>query len=351
MYAAVISPPAVRLVSSRSVGLLLALALCACGAAPPPVATLDWQAPTAPTAAPAALLPRLRVEGTRLVRETDGAPVRLRGVNVCSLEYDRDGKKWELDGDGSGLLKTLCDRGRWSVNAVRVPVNQQWFLEDDDYVRTVERLLDEANDRGAYVLLDVQWEVGRTLDPYHRNILPLPTFGEGNTTEAFWHKATSRWANRTNLLLDLINEPHDHGEQETSAALQVLVDAIRGRSTEPLIVVGGPDWAHSVDGYRTRPLRGENLVYSAHQYLPYDAADGFERRFGAAAAVVPVLVGEFLASPEDASYATSLVTFAEGHGVNGWFPWAVGCGFEKDSDLTQEPFTTLARTMRELNAR
>ncbi len=330
--------------------LAFALALCACGG-PAPVALLDWTVAPSPTPGRAAPLPRLRVEGAALLREGDGTQVRLRGVNVCSLEFDRDGANWELDADGSALLRTLAHPERWNVNAVRVPVNQQWFLEDEGYVERLERLLDEANDRGVYLLLDVQWEVGERLEPYHRNILELPTFGEGNTTEAFWHKASSRWANRTNLLYDLINEPHGHSAEETSAALQALVDAVRTRTQEPLILLGGHDWAHSVEWYRTHPLRGANLVYSAHQYLPYDPPESFEDRFGRAAGVVPVVVGEFLAEPAHAAYAGELVRFAEERGVDGWFPWAIGCGFGKDDDEATEPAAGLAAQLRALNRR
>lgn len=328
--------------------LLITLLGVACGpVAPEPNATLDWGAPVAPTPAPAMPLPKLRVEGTDL---TDGArTVRLRGVNVCSLEFDSTGANWKLDAAGSALLRTLADPTRWKANVVRMPVNQQWFLEDDAYVERIERIIDDANRLGLYVLLEVQWELGKTLEPYHRNILQLPTFGEGNTTEAFWLRATSRWANRTNLLYDLINEPHGFSDLDTARAMQALVSAIRRRDEQTVIVVAGSNWAHSVDYYRTHPLEGANLVYSAHQYLPHDPPSHFEGAFVNAARSLPVLIGEFLAEADDAAYASELVEVAEANALEGWLPWAIGCGFDEDGDRGGEPLASLARRMRELN--
>lgn len=322
---------------------LLAACGLGCGWAPP-LATLDWSAPVTPSPAPLAPLPRLSVEGTGL--RTAAGPLRLRGVNVCSLEFDATGANWELGPDGSGLLAVLADPSRWNANAARMPLNQQWLLEDEDYRVLVERLIDDANARGVYLVLDVQWEVGRKLEPYHQNILEVPTFGEGNTTEAFWHLVTSRWANRTNLLFDLINEPHGRSDEETAEAMQVLVDAIRQRDDKTPIVIGGMNWAHSVEYYAQRPLRGPQLIYSAHQYLPWDGTDTFAAHFGRPAAKIPVLVGEFLAEEANSGYALALADAADASGAVGWLPWAVGCGFTKSSDQSGEPFASLARKMR-----
>jgi hypothetical protein len=40
--------------------------------------------------------------------------------------------------------------------------------------------------------------------------LKQPTFGLGNTTEAFWHRASGRLSNRDNLLFDIINRAARH---------------------------------------------------------------------------------------------------------------------------------------------
>jgi hypothetical protein len=147
----------------------------------------------------------------------------------------------------------------------------------------------------------------------------------------------------------LINEAHDYSEVTTAKAMQALVDAIRSRDANVVIIISGMNWAHTVDYYRTNPLSGANLVYSAHSYLPYDGLDSLDERFGDAAATVPVLVGEFLAREANAEYARALVERSEALGVDGWLPWAIGCGFDENADTAVEPLKLLAAKMRELN--
>ncbi|MFZ5446070.1 MAG: glycoside hydrolase family 5 protein [Myxococcota bacterium] len=312
----------------------------------------DWTEPVQPTPAPPGAPPPLHVEGATL-RDEAGREVRLRGVNVCALEFDAAGTHWQLQPDGgSPVLDALADRTRWAANVVRMPVNQEWFLTDEAYVARVEALVDAAAVRGLYVLLDVQWERAQRTEPYHLNILRVPTFGAGNTTEAFWHRASSRFANRPHVLYDLVNEPHDTPAEEVSAAMQRLVDRLRTRSAAPVLVIGGPDWAHSVAWYREHPLRGGNLVYSAHQYLPYDGVDQFAENFERTAEAAPVLLGEFSAERAEVdgrAWQAVLVERAEAAGVDGWLPWAIGCGFTVDDDRSGPPhLQALAATMRAL---
>ncbi len=279
-----------------------------------------------------------------------GVEVRLRGLNVCSFEFDATGATWKLQADGgSGLLDVLVDPARWNANVVRVPVNQEWFLSDDDYVRRVEHVIDAAAARNVYVLLDLQWERGMKTEPYQLNISKEPTFGEGNTTEAFWLAASGRFSNRTNVLFDLINEPHEVPFDRLHTSFQRLVDRLSQRAPEALIVAGGPDWAHSVRSYRDRPLSGGRVVYSAHEYLPYDGPEKFVDNFEATAAVQPVIIGEFDATDAQVNgrlYAEVLVERAEAAGVVGWLPWAIGCGLSMDDDRGSGPGARIAAALR-----
>jgi hypothetical protein len=284
-----------------------------------------------------------------------GKETRLRGVNVCSFEFDAFGAHWRQASDGTNrLLDVLVDPLRWNANAVRMPVNQEWFLSDPAYVERIEAVIDAAAVRGLYVILDVQWEHAQRTEPYHLNILPEPTFGAGNTTEAFWFAASGRFANRFNMLFDLINEPHDVPFSKLHQSFQMLVDLIGLRAPETLIVAGGPDWAHRVEAYRDRPLQGERVIYSAHQYLPYDAPEQFVRNFESTAMRRPVLIGEFEPSRQQVAgrlYAEVLIERAEASGVVGWLPWAIGCGMSIDDDRGNGSGARIAALMRNLNVR
>jgi hypothetical protein len=330
---------------------LIAGVLAGCGApdAPGP----DWTQLVAPGAAPQDSPPRLHVEGASLKDEA-GNEVRLRGLNVCSLEFDRDGANWQLEADGgSPLLDALADATRWNANVVRMPVNQEWFLTDDAYVARVETLIDASARRGLYVLLDVQWEHAERTEPYQLNILKQPTFGVGNTTEAFWHLASGRLGNRKNLLFDLVNEPHDTPAADVAASMQKLADRIHQATPSAVLIIAGADWAHSVRYYLDHPLRGDNLVYSAHQYLPYDAPAQFRDNFERTAERAPVLLAELSSEASDVDgrpYQDVLVERAEAAGVDGWLVWAIGCGVSVDDDASGPPhLRSLASQLRSLN--
>lgn len=326
--------------------VLVAVALAGCG---PPEPSLDWTTPATPTPAPLRSPERLHLDG-RVLTNASGREVRLRGLNVCSFEFDATGANWKLQADGgSELLDVLVDPQRWNVNVVRVPVNQEWFLTDEAYVRRVEQVIDAAAVRDAYVLLDVQWERGLKTEPYQLNILKEPTFGEGNTTEAFWLAASGRFANRANLLFDLINEPHDVPFDRLHLSFQRLIDRLAERAPETLIIAAGPDWAHSVRSYRDRPLTKGRVVYSAHEYLPYDVPATFEDHFESTAAVLPVLVGEFDARDEQVDgrlYAEVLIERAEAAGAVGWLPWAIGCELGADDDRGTGAGARIASALR-----
>ena len=328
---------------------VVALAWTGCGEPEGP----DWNQVPAASAAPSHTPPQLHVDGATL-RDEAGTEVHLRGLNVCSLEFDRLGANWQLQPDGgSPLLDTLADSTRWNANVVRMPVNQEWFLTDDTYLARVESLIDAAALRDLYVLLDVQWEHAEATDPYQLNILKQPTFGLGNTTEAFWHLAAGRFGNRKNVLFDLINEPHDTPAADVAASMQRLADRIHQANPGAVLIIAGTDWAHSAGYYRDHPLRGANLVYDAHQYLPYDAPAQFSGNFERTAEVAPVLLSEFTSEALEVDgrpYQDVLIERAEAAGVDGWAPWAIGCGISLEDDLSGPPqLRSLAAQLRTLN--
>lgn len=311
--------------------------------------------PDQAAAAPNQVLPRLQTSGNKIVISTTGQEIRLRGVNVCSLEFDNSGRNYELSNGQSNLLTVLSDRSKWNANSFRMPLNQEWFVNNtNNYVSRVTQIIDDANNKGLYVIADDQWEKGQSTDPYSLNILKIPTFGSGNTTEAFWRKFISLYKDRTNIIYDVINEPHDYPASESAAAMQRMVTIMRSLQPNALIMVGGYSWAHSVDYYRTNPISGENIIYSAHQYLPYDNPDKFQSNFGATAKVRPTYLGEFDMDSDYINgqpYQKLLIDYAESNELVGWAPWAIGCGFEKDSYSSYGPAKIAADYMRRLNVR
>ncbi len=124
-------------------------------------------------------LPRLTVQGNRIVNADTLTPVWLRGVNRPGLEYS--GPLGE-----AGITESEFDVmvTGWGANIVRIPFNQEWALcregyDAEPYLAALDRVIRLAAERGAYTLLDLQWldasrVRGYTKDGRPNFVAPLP---------------------------------------------------------------------------------------------------------------------------------------------------------------------------------
>ncbi len=147
--------------------------------------------------------PPLRTQGNRIVGP-DGRPVRLRGVNIASLEWTDEGEN---------VLRSLeVAIDDWGCNIVRVPLSQdRWFgrspTQTDGgarYREIVDAMVVGAAKRGAYILLDLHWNNLAVWGQYigqHR----MPDPG----SLLFWRALGQRYANHPAVLMGLYNEPYD----------------------------------------------------------------------------------------------------------------------------------------------
>ncbi len=295
----------------------------------------------------------LHIEGTRILDDT-GHPVRLRGVNVASLE-------WSSDGEGHVLDTLRVATQEWKANIVRLPLSQdRWFgkaSEQKDggeaYRALVRRAVDETNGRGAYVLLDLHWndagEWGKNIGQHK-----MP---DQNSVE-FWKACAKAYRNKPGVLFDLYNETHDvswdvwkdgGSVEETqrvgagqgaftpvkypSPGMQALLDTIRATGANNVVVVGGLDWAYDLSGflkgYALRDAkRGKGLIYACHAYdNKGDAVPVFLAKLDAALPKIPVIVSEFGDTPKRGAdrtqptpWLTSVLAAIEARNCN-WTAW------------------------------
>jgi len=298
----------------------------------------------------------LKVVGTQLL-DTSGHRVRLRGANCASLE-------WSDDGDGH-ILKTFDVLVReWHANLIRLPLAQdRWFGKAPGqtdggagYRALVQQLVGFCASNNVYLILDLHWsdagEWGRHIGQHN-----LPD----RNSVAFWQNIAPLYKDTPSVLFDLYNEPAntdwDHwsrgGPQvetdpETKAVLtydsvgmQTLVDAIRSKGANNVIVAGGINWAYQVDGIldgrQLSDRRGHGIVYAAHPYpheyqgLGRETIAQWAARMEAFARKLPIIVTEFgsLSSdwpfPRDWNYTDEkwnreMIRVLEDHQWN-WTAW------------------------------
>jgi hypothetical protein len=192
-------------------------------------------------------LPRLRVEGSALLRDDTSSQCVLRGVNVSGLNYARyfhaPTGRWS---DAACITPELLDRLKaMHVNVIRLPLNQDWLLmgyhepelpeyhqtqsnESLSYLEDVDRIVTWAADRGMYVLLSLHTlrlstpRTGRRRNEsredrdslHHRMSVeswkqPYNAHLPDHRSWLFWSVLAQRYCGCSAVLFDLCNEPHE----------------------------------------------------------------------------------------------------------------------------------------------
>jgi hypothetical protein len=226
----------------------------------------------------------LKVWGNKLIDQT-GSVVRLKGVNICSME-------WLIVGENM-VRSTLVAYDNWGCNVIRVPLNQDfWFGygpgqygKGNDYQNVFDRVVQEAVKRDKYIIVDLHWsDQGIWGHKYGQQ--PMPD--ENSIT--FWKSVCSIYGNHPNILFGLYNEPHDvtweqwknggYIEHKASTflavGLQQLVEVIRDTGARNICIAGGLDWAYDLTGINNGyalvdkntagTFTGNGIVYDTHVY-------------------------------------------------------------------------------------
>ncbi len=239
------------------------------------------------SSAPGAPLRPLHISGTRIV-DSEGQPVRLRGVNAASLE-------WTSNGEGHILQTVNVAIRDWHVNIIRLPLSQdRWFGKAPEqhgdskpYRDLIQQVVNACATQHCYIILDLHWsdcnEWGANIGQHS-----MPDLN----SVAFWKDFAPVYANQPAVLFDLYNEPHDvswdvwlKGGNITDkpngrnagppkdyqcVGMQEMLDTVRATGANNLVVAGGLNWAYDFSGILAgRQLadpKGNGVVYASHCY-------------------------------------------------------------------------------------
>jgi hypothetical protein len=291
-------------------------------------------------AAAAAPLP-LKVVGDQIT--ANGKPIHLHGIDVCGMEWS---------GKGENVTRSVpVAFDRWHANIVRLPLCQdRWFGKTDDspdggvpYRKMVDEVVQEASERGKYVLLDLHWSDG---NEWGKNI-GQRTMPDDNSL-LFWKDCAARYKNNPAVLFDLYNEPvecpwsvwRDGGEvtdnvngsqlRYHAVGMQTLLEVIRGVGAKNVVLAGGLGYSSRLDFPDEAELRdpgGQGVVYGNHFYPGWENIPSWEKRILAfRKRGLPLLLGEFGAEPdqgnvqEAAHRASAMVTELKKLDLN-WIAW------------------------------
>lgn len=258
----------------------------------------------------------LKVVGTKILNSKN-EPVRLRGVNVASLE-------WSSDGQGHVLKTVATAIHDWHANVIRLPLAQdRWFghgPEQKDggasYRALVHQIVDFCATNKCYIILDLHWS---DCNEWGRNI-GQHSMPDTNSV-IFWKDFAPVYANHPAVIFDLYNEPHDVSwdiwlnggivkdkpnnrrqmqDPKTFQAvgMQTLLDTVRATGAKNVVIAGGLDWAYDfsgiLDGRQLSDPHGRGVIYANHVYdNKNDSVEAWVAKMKNASAKLPVIVTEF----------------------------------------------------------
>ncbi|MDB5074240.1 MAG: hypothetical protein JWO42_419 [Chloroflexi bacterium] len=296
----------------------------------------------------------LHVVGNQLVA-ADGKQVTLRGVDKAGSEYACVQGWGSLDGPTDQA--SVNAMRSWNINAVRVPLNEDCWLNINGagvagsaYQQAITNYTNLLTQNGIAVVLDLHWNA-----PGGTKATTQQPMADQDHAPAFWTSVANAFKNNGNVLFDLYNEPYPNNNQSDTGAwtclrdgcteksqqnvsyqavgMQSLVNTVRATGATNVIMVGGVQWAGTVNQWAqykpNDPLN--NLAVSQHSY-PISACTSqscWQSDIAPLAAKYPVIMGEVGALDGTATYMNTLLPWLNQHGVSylGW-TWSPSFGGE-----------------------
>ncbi len=280
--------------------------------------------------------PVVRVSGNRLV-DGAGHTLQLRGVNVSGLEFYPILNAADQDYWGGQTPKLRAIQA-WHANAIRVPLNEQSYLQQTcfqprapgskpsaqsadplkKYRTLVRALVDDATHQGMYVILDLHKNAPAAVIAGSDTALQICSISSAQqemadaaNSVAFWRAVASDYRDYPNVIFDLFNEPHidnfiapagaadavggvwtvlrDGGvgkllygnnqaitQNWNSAGMQALLDAVRSTGAANVVMAAGLSWSQDNSQWlRFAPVDPrKQLALSWHAYPKFGAEFG-----------------------------------------------------------------------------
>lgn len=255
-------------------------------AAPTPAPTaVPTAAPTpAPTTAPAAESSFLSTHGALSVNGTDlvdrnGEKIQLYGVSTHGLA-------WFPQYVNADSFRTLHED--WKINCVRLALYTDEYGgyanggDKANLKNLIRNGITYATDQDMYVIVD--WHVLNDRDPNVHKADAL----------AFFEEIASEYADYTNIIYEICNEPNGYATWESvKNYASEVIPVIRAHDEDAVVLVGSPTWSQDIDKAAASPLDFDNVMYTLHFYADTHRDDLRSRLETCVSNGLPVFISEF----------------------------------------------------------
>ncbi|WP_203455622.1 glycoside hydrolase family 5 protein [Legionella sp. MW5194] len=223
---------------------------------------------------------QLTVCGTKLCNE-HGSPIQLKGMSTHGLQ-------WFANCATPASLNYLTNQMKANVVRISLYVQEGGYETNPaQFTSQVSQLIDEAYDRGIYVIVD--WHILNPGDPNY-NLARAKTFF---TAIATAHK------NKNNILYEIANEPNGVSWSTIKSYANEIIPVIRAIDAKAPVIIGTRAWSSlgvseggSYQEIVNNPVQFSNIMYSFHFYAA-SHRDNYLAALDDASQVLPIFVTEF----------------------------------------------------------
>lgn len=307
----------------------------------------------------------LKVVGNQ-IENAANQPVRLLGVDRSGTEYACI-QGWGIF-DGPNDAASVQAMASWHINAVRVPLNEDCWLNINgvssayggtNYQNAIVNYVNLLNSYGLIAILDLHWNAPGTTQATGQQ--PMP---DADHSPEFWKEVATTFAGNSSVIFDLYNEPYPDSNQDTTAAwtcwrdggtcsgvsfqvagMQTLLNSVRGAGANNVLMLGGVEYSNSLSHWLSyKPTDPQNnLTASWHSYNfnICNTQTCWDNQIAPVGQQVPVVAGEIGENDCAHGYIDQLMPWMDTHGFSyvawTWDTWNCSSGPALISDYTGTP--------------
>lgn len=250
---------------------------------------------------------KLKVSGTQLMDEHD-QPLVLRGMSygwhcLWPRFYNAGSVKW--------LKKD------WNINVVRAALGVE--LGNDSYLKRpewskqkIKAVVDAAIKEDLYVIID-----------WHSHNINL------KEAKAFFAEMAETYGKNPHVIYEIFNEPDEETWDEVKKYSTEIINVIREKDPDNIILVGSPHWDQDIHIVADDPLQGySNIMYTLHFYAATHKQELRDRGTYALKKGIPIFISESAGmtasgdGPLDQAEWQKWIDWAEENKIS-WITWSV----------------------------
>jgi endoglucanase len=195
--------------------------------------------------------------GIKTLCDEDGSPIQLRGMSTHGLQ-------WFPKVINDNAFEALSND--WEANVIRLAmyVAEDGYATNPSVKQDVIKGIDYAIANDLYVIVD--WNM---FTPVNQN----DSIYSG--AQSFFNEISDLYPNNENIIYELCNEPNGEnggvsndaaGWEQVKAYATPIVELLREKGNENIIIVGNPFWSQRPDLAADNPINDDNTMYSVHFY-------------------------------------------------------------------------------------